>query len=82
VSQIIMKTETALLASNKLAIRSILRDVPLYFNYSKSSLYRAVALFLENYNYVLSRTLELARELEERIKREVELFRELILSRH
>jgi len=71
-----------LLASNKLAIRNVLRDVPVYFNYSESSLYRAIALLLENYNYVLSRTLKLTRELEERIKREVELFRELILSRH
>ena len=59
-------------ASNRLAIRSVLRDAPVYFNYDKESLHKAVSSLLKNYDYVLDRTIMLAKSLEEKIERQIE----------
>ena len=65
-----------IIASNKLAMRTVLGDIPVYFNYSKESLYKAVSFLLENYDYVQSKTSVLTKRLEEKVKSQVELFLE------
>jgi len=59
-------------ASNGFAIRSVLRDAPVYFNYDKESLHKAVSSLLKNYDYVLDRTIMLAKSLKEKIERQIE----------
>jgi glycosyltransferase involved in cell wall biosynthesis len=63
-----------IIASNKLAMRTVLGDIPVYFNYSKESLYKAISFLLENYDYVQSKTSVLTKRLEEKVKSQVELF--------
>jgi glycosyltransferase involved in cell wall biosynthesis len=63
-----------IIASNKLAMRTVLGDIPVYFNYSKESLYKAISFLLENYDYLQSKTFVLTKRLEEKVKSQVKLF--------
>jgi len=62
-----------IVASNGFAIRSVLRDAPVYFNYyDKESLHKAVSSLLKNYDNVLGRTIMLTKSLKEKIERQIE----------
>ena len=61
-----------LVASNRSAIRSVLRDIPVYFDYDKESLHKAVSNLLKDYEHVLNRTHAFAMKLEEKIKYQIE----------
>jgi len=70
-----------LVASNRSAIRSVLRDIPVYFDYDKESLHKAVSDLLKDYDRVLNRTCTFAKELEERIKHQIKFLLNILRQR-